>query len=133
MVARAVLTLGSVACVIMTIVMLLNRVSNKNLYNYMVYRNDNLLCEFYFRYQCSGFFSSCTDESYNDTHLCSTCGPNSYYPNTCYHALWSQLQITVIPLLVFAVFILLAVVHTIFQFVKLWLMARALSRRVHTH
>ena len=132
MVARALLTLGAVACSIMTLVMLLGRLSNRRLYHFMELQGTDLLCNYYNRHQCSGLTEPCTSPLASTDALCTGCPATAHYPSVCYHSLWSQLQILVIPLLVFCVFNLLAEIHSISQFVKLWLMARALNDRVRS-
>ncbi|KPA73834.1 hypothetical protein ABB37_09478 [Leptomonas pyrrhocoris] len=127
MVTRAVLMLGGVACAVMTLVMLLGRLVNPTLYSFLALRANDLLCGFYAAHQCSGFTTSCADLYYTDSNLCGTCPPSLNYSTVCYYELWSQLQVVIVPLLVFSVFILLALVYSSFQFVKLWLLGRALG------
>ncbi|KPI83984.1 hypothetical protein ABL78_6959 [Leptomonas seymouri] len=126
---RAVMTLAAVTCVILSLVPLMGRMRNQSLYNFLAFRAGSLLCDFYRQHQCSGFTSSCIDLYYRDPQLCKNCSSTLDFSTICYYELWSQLQIVCIPLLVFCVFILLALALSIFQFVRLWLIARTLRNQ----
>ncbi|KAG5471955.1 hypothetical protein CUR178_02620 [Leishmania enriettii] len=122
------LSVGALGCCIMCIMIALGKMSNRVIYEHMVNHQPYELCAFYERYNCSGFFVGCgyNNESF-DSNLCSTCPGVNNSKNGCYLAIWGRIQLTVLPLLVFTIFIMIAVLYALFLIFKLLMVAKSIS------
>ncbi|KAG5471613.1 hypothetical protein LSCM4_03162 [Leishmania orientalis] len=122
------LSVGALGCCIMCIMTALGKMSNRVIYDHMVRHQPYELCAFYERYNCSGFFTGCgyNNESF-DPNLCRTCPDVNNSQNGCYFAIWGRIQLTILPLLVFTIFIMIAVLYALFLIVKLLMVAKAIS------
>ncbi|KAG5471300.1 hypothetical protein LSCM1_01377 [Leishmania martiniquensis] len=128
MVLHVVFTIGSLACCIMCIMIALSRMTNRAIYDHMATHQPYELCAFYERYNCSGFFRGCglSNNSF-DPNVCSTCPGVNDSKTGCYYALWGQVQMTTLPLLVFTIFIMIAVLYALFLIAKLLMTTKAIS------
>ena len=125
LIARAVCSVGAVACAISCIVVITNRVTSERIWRHMYLRRYDSLCAFYEHHRCSGFYYACGESGSSDP-LCNSCP--IYYPDKeCFVDVWSRLQFATMPLLLFSVFILLAAVNGLMLLLKLYLVSRSLS------
>jgi hypothetical protein len=125
LVLRGVFGVGSVVCAVASIAVMMRRMSNESIWNHLYRRRYDSLCSFYEQHKCSGFYYSCGETGdYNP--LCTTCRIN--YPDTeCYVDIWGRLQISVMPLLLFSVFILLGSVNGVMLLLRLLLVGRSIT------
>nr|CCM17847.1 hypothetical protein, conserved [Leishmania guyanensis] len=111
---------GAVACCIMAFVVLLMLLDRNTIFLHMVRSQPEELCPFYQRHGCSGFLVGCNDtESTFNRDLCSTCPDVNTSITGCYPIIRSQIGLTTIPLLVFSIFVTVAVLYSFFQLFKL--------------
>ncbi|CAJ1031311.1 hypothetical protein, conserved [Leishmania lindenbergi] len=124
--AHIVCFLAAVVCSIMAFVVLLRLLDRNTIFFHMVRNQPDELCPFYERHGCSGFFEGCndTDNIYNQ-QLCSTCPGVNTSITGCYPIIRSRIGLTTMPLIVFSIFVTLAVLYSFFQLFKLLEIFRA--------
>ncbi|KAG5471301.1 hypothetical protein LSCM1_01378 [Leishmania martiniquensis] len=128
-VVRIALTLASIGCCIITILVLTSNLQDDALYGLMVDHQEGHLCSFYERHLCTGFLTSCESEK-NYSHLCSWCPSMPVTGTSCYASLRSQVRIVSSPLLVLSCCILATTLYAAYLVVKLLLFVEAVMGRV---
>ncbi|CBZ29139.1 conserved hypothetical protein [Leishmania mexicana MHOM/GT/2001/U1103] len=126
---RIALTLAAIVCCIMTLLVVLWKMTNQAMYDIMlVYRRDQL-CAFYQQHTCTGFSDACGSDRI-DPNLCLSC-PNMPATNSsCYASLWFEVEKALVPLLCFTCIILMATVYAAYLIVKLFLFVEVMMGRI---
>ncbi|KPA73830.1 hypothetical protein ABB37_09474 [Leptomonas pyrrhocoris] len=123
--ARGVLCVGGVVCSVMCVVSLLNN----EVYKYMASQSGEDLCAFYRNYQCSGYDYSC-NSGYRESALCDVpCNLQAFADTTCYNVMWTAIQITFDPLIVFAVCIIFGCLFSLLMMAKMLMIAGRVAQR----
>ncbi|KPA73832.1 hypothetical protein ABB37_09476 [Leptomonas pyrrhocoris] len=126
--ARTALSVGAAACAIAAIAVITNNMSNERIYEHLYKHRHGSLCAFYKHHQCSGFYYPCSDAGPTNP-LCNSCA--IHYPEReCFVDIWSRLQFTTMPLLLFCVFVLLSSVNGLMLVVKLYLVSRSMTAAI---
>nr|CAJ2478219.1 unnamed protein product [Leishmania braziliensis] len=125
--AHSACFLGAFACCIMAFVVLLRLLDRNMIFFHMVRNQPGDLCIFYQRHGCSGFLVGCNDsQAMFNRDLCSICPDVSTSVTGCYSIIRSQIGLTTMPMLVFSIFLTVAVLYSFVQLFKLlWIFKAA--------
>ena len=129
MILRCIWSVGSIACAAMVMAVTVERLRNEKMYTFMVSASSYDLCDFYWKYKCSGFWTVCP---FDDSDLCTfPCAQlAASFANACYPDVWNRVQQQLIPLIVFDAFLLLLFLYSVFMLWKLWSTANKISARI---
>ncbi|KPA73829.1 hypothetical protein ABB37_09473 [Leptomonas pyrrhocoris] len=102
---------------------------NNEVYKYMASQSGEDLCAFYRNYQCSGYDYSC-NSGYRESALCDVpCNLQAFADTTCYNVMWTAIQITFDPLIVFAVCIIFGCLFSLLMMAKMLMIAGRVAQR----
>ncbi|TPP41541.1 hypothetical protein CGC20_3755 [Leishmania donovani] len=119
----------SAICCIMCIAVILANMTKNAIYKHMVSHGTSALCAFYNRYNCSGFLHSCDVVDAYNVNLCSTCPDVVFAKGGCYVVAQRLVEVALVPMLVFTIFITIALVYIGILLFKLLLAAKAIVGR----
>ncbi|KPA73828.1 hypothetical protein ABB37_09472 [Leptomonas pyrrhocoris] len=128
---RCIWTVGAVACALMVVGIIAERLKSETLFNFMNAADPVELCSFYMRYECSGFWNTCLGSGDPMCRVSCTPVPPQFFDEACYPDLWNRVQLQLVPLIVFDVFLLCLFLYSIFVLWKLWSTANEISARVN--
>ncbi|KAL7697361.1 hypothetical protein NQL31_003826 [Lotmaria passim] len=129
---RAFFCAGGVGGSLMSLVVLVTRMSSVEIHEFMTKQSKDDLCAFYQAHQCTGFYSSCAHRSAATTGdaLCRpSCLVHVAYETTCHSAMTSPVQVAFLPMMVFSVLSLFACLYSLFLLIRLLLFAHSAARR----
>nr|CAC37196.1 hypothetical transmembrane protein P883.02 [Leishmania major] len=118
----------STVCCIMCIVLILANITKGAIYKHMVSHRTLDLCAFYSRRNCTGFLQSCDVMDAYNVNLCSTC-PQMLAAGGCYVVARRMVDAALAPMLVFTLFITIALVYVGILLFKLLVAAKAMTGR----
>ncbi|CBZ29138.1 conserved hypothetical protein [Leishmania mexicana MHOM/GT/2001/U1103] len=119
----------SAVCCILCLAVILSNMAKSVIYRHMVDHQSFELCDFYQRHNCTGFMQSCKImDSYN-VHLCNTCPPLAVDNGGCYFVARRLINVALVPMLVFTIFITITLVYIGFLLFRLLMAAKAMIGR----
>ncbi|CAJ1991266.1 hypothetical protein conserved [Leishmania donovani] len=126
---RIAFTLAAIGCCMMTLLVVLWKMTNQAMYDLMLVHQRDQLCAFYQQHTCTGFSDACGSGRI-DPNLCSLCSNMPVTNTSCYAYLWVEVEKALVPLVCFTCIILMATVYAVYLVVKLFLFVEAVMGRI---
>nr|CAC37200.1 hypothetical transmembrane protein P883.06 [Leishmania major] len=126
---RIAFTLAAIGCCVMTLLVVLWKMTNQAMFDHMLVHQRDQLCAFYQQHTCTGFSEACGSGRINP-NLCLLCTNMPVTNTSCYAYLWVEVEKALVPLLCFTCIILMATVYAAYLVVKLFLFVEVMMGRI---